>query len=246
MTLHLLHTKGLSIFEQLQLEEALLRTDKRNFFLINEGSSPAIVMGISGCVEELIDSEKAKDIPIIKRFSGGGTVIVDENTLFTTFIGQKELLHPSLCFPEPILRWSADFLCAAFAHPHFALKENDFVIGEKKCGGNALYIQKERWLLHTSFLWDFSPSRMDFLLHPKKTPKYRQGRTHGDFVCRMSDFFPCQTTLLSQIKRELNARFKTVDVKIEELLPALSLDHRKATTRISCSANDSISCASLE
>ena len=73
------------IIEQLYIEEALLRADNRNILLVNVGSPPAIVMGISGKPEELIHQEKV-DIPVIKRFSGGGTVVVDENTLFVTLI----------------------------------------------------------------------------------------------------------------------------------------------------------------
>lgn len=241
--IHLLHCKGLSILEQLRLEEALLRTDDRNFFLINEGSTPSIVMGISGQVDELVDRKKAEAqaVPVIKRFSGGGTVVVDERTLFTTFIGQKNLLHPFACYPEPILRWSAEFYRAAFALPEFDLRENDFILGVKKCGGNAQYIQKERWLLHTSFLYDFCPSKMDLLLHPKKTPQYREGRAHADFVCRLIDFFPDLATLVSQIKQELFRRFDVREVSLEDVIPALEREHRRSTTimdrRNLCSAN---------
>jgi hypothetical protein len=41
--------KGMSILEQLHLEERLLRTSSDNWCLINDGTnSPAIVMGLSG------------------------------------------------------------------------------------------------------------------------------------------------------------------------------------------------------
>ena len=58
MTFHLLHFQNLPILEQLRLEEASLRCDERNFCIINEGSTPAIVLGISGKLEELVDQEK--------------------------------------------------------------------------------------------------------------------------------------------------------------------------------------------
>jgi lipoate-protein ligase A len=115
MTIHLLHLRNYPIFKQLQIEEALLRSDARNFCIINEGSPPAIVMGISGKIQELIDTslaQKAK-IPIVRRFSGGGTVIVDENTLFVTFIFQKDL-HGFPCYPEPIMRWSEEIYSTLF------------------------------------------------------------------------------------------------------------------------------------
>ena len=103
---HLLELSHYPIYDQLLLEEALLRTDGRNWCIINDGSPPAIVLGISGKKEELVDCARAEkdQIPLIKRFSGGGTVIVDKNTLFVTFICQKEM-HDFPAYPEPILRW---------------------------------------------------------------------------------------------------------------------------------------------
>jgi lipoate-protein ligase A len=233
MTFHMLHFQNLPIFEQLQLEEALLRTDARNWVLINEGSPAAIVMGISGKKEELVDSAKAQEqaIPLIRRFSGGGTVVVDENTLFITFISQKEL-HPFLPYPEPILKWSEDLYKEVFAHPHFALRENDFVFGEKKFGGNALYIKKDRWLQHTSFLWDYNPKHMECLLHPKKTPHYRAGRSHNTFLCRLLEHYTDRSEILSPLRKALQKRFALIESSPAEALPQTLPFHRQATTFI--------------
>ncbi|KAL2621241.1 hypothetical protein R1flu_001446 [Riccia fluitans] len=79
----------------LTLEELLLRTSADNWCLLNDGTSPpSIVMGISGKPEKLLEVEKVvKDgVPVIKRFSGGGTVIVDEGTLFVTLICSRSAL----------------------------------------------------------------------------------------------------------------------------------------------------------
>src|SRR5207249_7310952 len=102
--------------EQLRLEEALLRADNRSFCIINTGSPRSIVMGISSKPSELLDEERVtkENVPIIRRFSGGGCVIVDHNTIFVTFIFSKE--HIDLApFPEPILAWSARFYQSAFS-----------------------------------------------------------------------------------------------------------------------------------
>src|SRR5690606_23793197 len=114
------------IYEQLLLEEALLRADERSFCLINRGSPRAIVMGLSGIPSELIqlDLVRKDQIPVFKRFSGGGTVIVDEETLFITFLFAKKDL-PVTPYPEPILRWSGELYKAAWNLPEFALQEND-------------------------------------------------------------------------------------------------------------------------
>jgi hypothetical protein len=48
-SMKLVQLKGMSILEQLHLEERLLRTSSDNWCLINDGTtSPAIVMGLSG------------------------------------------------------------------------------------------------------------------------------------------------------------------------------------------------------
>ena len=45
----------------------------------------------------------------------------------------------------------------------FSLRENDYVLGAHKIGGNAQSIVKGRWVHHTSFLWDFDPAKMRYL-----------------------------------------------------------------------------------
>ena len=230
MTFQLLRLKSYPIFEQLLLEERLLRSDSGNWCLVNEGSPSAIVMGISGKKEELINAAAADDqrIPIIKRFSGGGTVVVDENTLFITFICQKQP-HPFPAYPEPIMKWTEEIYRDAFDHPQFQLRENDYVIGDLKFGGNAQYIKKGRWLHHTSFLWDFSPEKMQTLLHPKKAPPYRAGRSHEEFICRMSDHFTDRESVIQNVIRSLSARYTVIESDLEEALAKTEPNSRQST-----------------
>ena len=208
MTIHLLHLSHYPIEKQLRLEEHLLREDERSWCLINEGTPVSIVLGISGKEQELVDCARAEraGIPLIRRFSGGGTVIVDEQTLFITFICQKEL-HPFPAYPEPILRWHEELYREVFSHPDFSLRENDFVIGERKCGGNAQYIKKDRWLQHTSFLWDYCPEKMSYLLLPKKMPYYRAARPHREFLCALKDHFSSKEEWIARFKAALKRRF---------------------------------------
>lgn len=210
MSFHIIHLDNVPIFEQLLLEERLLREDSRNFIVLNTGSPPAIVMGISGKLDELVHKENTlkKNCPVIKRFSGGGTVFIDQDTLFLSFIGNKSLFNfPA--YPERILKWSEGFYQGALALPDFSLRENDFVIGPKKCGGNAQYITKDRFLQHTSFLWDFNPSNMECLLHPKKTPEYRQGRNHLDFLCCLKEHLLSKEEFFNKIHAHTKKNYET-------------------------------------
>jgi lipoate-protein ligase A len=230
MIFHLIRLQGVSIFEQLLLEEKLLREDSRNFCLLNEGSSPAIVMGISGKPEELIDSQKALDltIPVIKRFSGGGTVVIDENTLFVTLICNKqEFDFPA--YPERIMKWTEGVYQNSLHIPNFSLKENDFAIGNLKCGGNAQYIKKDRWLQHTSFLWDYCPTKMSTLLLPRKTPAYRNGREHKDFLCTLKEHLPSKENFFERIYQYLEAEQIVEHLHLEKVQEPSSFTRRQTT-----------------
>ena len=231
--LHLLRLQNHDIHEQLLLEEALLRTTDQNWCILNHGSPPRIVMGISGKPEKLVDTSKmaSAPIPLIKRYSGGGTVIVDSDTLFVSFIFQKEI-HSFPCYPEPILRWSEKFYQEALGIPDFQLRENDYVIGEKKCGGNAQYIKKNRFVHHTTFLWDFNPSHMDYLLHPEKTPKYRGGRSHNAFLCKLNDFLPSEESFFKGIQTALSHRYDLQETPLHVLTPLLEGEYRKTTKQV--------------
>lgn len=231
MTLHILHLKNYAILEQLQLEEALLRIDKRNYCLINEGSPPAIVMGISGKAEEFINQEKylQKPIPLIKRFSGGGTVVVDEDTLFISFICERNFVD-FVPYPEPIMRWTETIYRKTLCQPSFCLQENDYVIGEKKFGGNAQYLQKMRWLHHSTLLWNYKTELMELLLHPKKVPPYRKSRSHLEFLTKLSDHISSKEEFLTQFKQTLTCLAEVKEISLDEVLPLLDIPHRKGTS----------------
>jgi lipoate---protein ligase len=227
---HLLHLKNTPIFDQLKIEEALLRSNDENWCLINEGSLPSIVMGISGKPREWIDIKKIQTapLPLIKRYSGGGTVIVDDATLFVSFIFQKEM-HDFPCYPEPILRWSEKFYKEALFIPEFHLLENDYVIGKHKCGGNALYIKKHRFVHHSTFLWDYKEKHMDYLLHPPKAPSYRETRSHSEFLCRLKDYLDSKSHFVSCIKNGLSTQYNVTETTLDEISSFLETPHRQTT-----------------
>lgn len=227
--LYLLEFNG-SIFDQLQLEEALLRSDDRNWCLINRGTSPAIVMGISGKKELMINNDKISKnpVPLIRRFSGGGTVFVDKNTYLITWICNSSCTAVE-CSPHHVHEWAKLFYQTALPTIDFQLRENDYVVHDRKCGGNAQYFRKHRWLHHSSFLWDYDPQNMDYLLMPPKMPKYRLQRNHDQFLCRLQDFFSNRLTFEKSIFDSLQNSFAIKKIDIEDVSHLLALDHRKVT-----------------
>ena len=153
MTIHWLDLRGsgLSIYERLLLEEALLRHDdydptagssqqqqqQRSWLIVghhegipmkyfkpqqahteNKNPSTSIVLGIGGKPQELLNMQQLQNEPCLtlKRFSGGGTVVLDYNSIWTTLIVRKDgdettIPTPPL-YPQPIMQWTVDYLYA--------------------------------------------------------------------------------------------------------------------------------------
>ena len=225
----ILQLNNCPILNQLQIEEALLRADQDNWCILNSGTTPAVVFGISGKPEIHLDAiEYPKNpLPLIRRFSGGGTVVADENTLFVTFICNGKDTGVSCC-PQKILAWTEEFYKPIFEHPEFRARENDYVIGEKKFGGNAQYLCRDRWLHHTSFLWSYDPAVMKLLAIPSKQPAYRKNRAHEEFLVSLKEFLPVKEDLFERIKLKLGGRV----FQLEEISGLLDRQHRKATQEI--------------
>jgi lipoate-protein ligase A len=198
----------LTLFSQLALEESLYRTDasQSNWLLMNRFSSPhrCIVMGASGRPELWLNLANCHqdNIPIIKRFSGGGTVFTDHNTLFLSFIFSSHSFPGLQLFPKPTLQLIAQFYSSVFntsshAHPTlpqssqpFLFLGNDFCFGNYKFAGNAQSIGKSRFLTHSSILWDYDIAAIErYLKIPirDRQPEYRKNRGHGGFLTKLKD-----------------------------------------------------------
>lgn len=227
--LNTLFLKNTPIFEQLQLEEALFRVDCRNWCLINIGSPPSIVMGISQKVNEVVD--EGNSLPIIRRFSGGGTVVVESGTVFVSLILNHEMVNVPI-FPKTILAWTEELYRPAFGSLPFALRENDYVIGNKKCGGNAQSFAKSRFVHHTSFLFDYFDHHMNSLKMPPKMPDYRGARSHQDFLQPLKPYFPSSQVFAEKILASISHQFELKQATWDDTCEVMTLPHRKSTCLI--------------
>jgi len=262
-----LRGSGLSVLERLTLEEALLRHDplKRCWGIIGShdpyhnkiislhggthgddyvsplvhNTNCAVVMGIGGHPKKLldIDTTKSDGVLVLKRFSGGGTVVVDHSSLWTTFICRTDALPHVKPYPRDIMKWSADAVFEPTFQllneeiksqnqdvnvetPDFALKDNDYVFGDMKFGGNAQAIIGDGWLHHTSFLWDYVDGHMDYLLLPEKRPEYRGQRSHDEFLVKLSKYYETlnggKNAFYQKVKKATEDVFDVDEVSFEE------------------------------
>ena len=99
---------GLNIFDHLRCEEIVFRNSMDNWFLFNTGPvNPTIILGLSGKIPSLVNVPRVanSNVTLIRRFTGGGTVIVDGNTIFSSFIMNAENIQIAP-YPRDIMAWS--------------------------------------------------------------------------------------------------------------------------------------------
>ena len=75
--------------------------------------------------ESQIQAVLRDQVPVVRRFSGGGTVIVDQGTIFVTFICNKSDAAELQPFPWDIMSWSGQLYGKVFDRfGEFHLREN--------------------------------------------------------------------------------------------------------------------------
>ncbi len=124
-------------------------------------------------------------IKIIRRISGGGTVLQGPGCLNYSLVlayesdGKYRLIRTSyLAILERVAGLLRDRGLAAEFFP-----VSDLAIDGKKISGNAQARKRSYLLHHGTFMVDFDIDRISGLLrHPASEPEYRKGRPHRDFV----------------------------------------------------------------
>jgi lipoate-protein ligase A len=180
-----------SIAENLAIDEALLiEADAgrgKPILRFWEPADFAVVLGASRRLhaEVRLDACRADGVPILRRTSGGGTVVVGPGTLNVTVI-LSESAAAGLNTVQGAHHYVLDWIARSIrnAGPAVALDGlGDLVIEGRKCGGSAQRRLRHWFMVHCSILHDFPIERIvRYLTIPQRQPKYRQGRDHRDFL----------------------------------------------------------------
>lgn len=247
--LHVLRLgREFSVKEMLCFEEALLRADKRNWCVISEGPiQPTVVLGLSGKLHDLVyvDAARNAGAKAVRRFTGGGTVVADRGTVFISLCLSRFSALGAPQYPKEIMAWSEKLYAPVFASllglgsasdtsSEFRLCENDYCMGDVKFGGNAQAVSRDRWLHHTSFLWDINAAHMALLKIPPKRPAYRRDRGHGEFLTGLSAHVPHAAAGPEELGRSLLCHLSRipgltlVNATVDDALEALARNERKS------------------
>lgn len=183
-----------SAAENLALDEALLleaETGRGGEVLrLWEWSEPAVILGAGCRLTEDVDETtcQANRLPILRRSSGGGTVLLNAGCLCFTLVLNYNRdpalgeIRSSICY---ILRRIRDGLLGI--HPEIEpAGTSDLAIGGRKFSGNSQQRKRHFLLHHGTLLYAMDFSLLNrYLRMPRRQPEYRQLREHGKFLMNL-------------------------------------------------------------
>jgi len=200
-----------TIEANLALDEALLLEAEEGrgdeILRVWEWPTHAVVLGAGGRIAEDVDENacQADNVPILRRASGGGTVLLGRGCLLYTLVLSYDR--------SPLLREVRSSYCYILGRINEELADlmpgiacagtSDLAADGLKFSGNAQQRKRDHILHHGTLLHDFDIESMGrYLLQPNRQPEYRAGRAHLRFVCNLQ----CKPEELSvRLKRNWGA-----------------------------------------
>jgi lipoate-protein ligase A len=187
-----------------------------------------VVVGYANKIANEVNATacEKRGIPILRRCSGGGTVLQGPGCLNYTLIlritddGPLRNISATNQFIMERNRAAIESLFLKFEirNSKFNLSvcgHTDMVIDGRKFSGNSQRRRKKFLLFHGTFLLNFNLSLIGELLRmPSKQPDYRQSRDHGEFLMNLK--IPAERLEKALIK-SWNATGESSDFPKQEL-----------------------------
>jgi lipoate-protein ligase A len=179
--------------ENLALDEALLLAAESGtggeVLRLWESPTPAVVVGSGGSVpiDVNVPACAADGIPVLRRSSGGGTVLIGPGCLCFSLVlnyDQAPGLNEIPASNRYILARIVNALTPII--PARVEGLSDLTVNGLKFSGNAQ--QRKRWffLHHGTLLCGFDLTLLGTYLNPpERQPEYRRNRPHAEFVANL-------------------------------------------------------------
>ncbi len=167
-----------------------------------EPSEYFVVVGFSNSVASEVNMEacKREGIPVLRRCSGGGTILQGPGCLNYTLIlkiaGRPEVETIPIT-NHFVMTKQREAIAKVLGRPVEIRGLTDLAVDGMKFSGNAQRRKRRALIFHGTFLLHFDLGLVEkFLTMPSREPDYRKGRTHGQFLMNLN-------APASEIKRAL-------------------------------------------
>lgn len=181
--------------ENLALDEALLEMAEAaerpsEILRLWESPQPLVVLGRSSPVAAEVDQLacQRRGIPILRRCSGGATVLAGPGCLMYAVVLSYEL-RPQLQLIAEAHRLVMERLTAAIQPLEPAVAAAgicDLTLDQRKFSGNSMRCKRTHLLYHGTLLYAFPLALVaECLRLPVRQPEYRRGRSHADFLVNL-------------------------------------------------------------
>lgn len=177
--------------ENLACDEALLDAcPERGGAVLRfwEAASPCVVVGYANSVAREVNLAAcdADGVPVLRRCSGGGTVVLGPGCLCYTLVLPVDFapeLGSVAGTNEFILRRLAAVLSGLLMEPVGREGDTDLVWRGRKVSGNAQRRRQSHLLFHGTLLLGFDLALATrYLPLPSRQPAYRAARAHAEFL----------------------------------------------------------------
>ncbi|GBD37294.1 Lipoate--protein ligase 1 [bacterium HR36] len=193
ISMHWLDVTLPSIEENLALDEALLMQAEQGeggpVLRLWEVTRASVVVGMNGKVAEEVwlDACRRDGVPIGRRCSGGGSVVLAPGCLVFSLVLPMSGTNPLevrgsmqailRCLAEQLRGYELDIQLAS---------SSDLVWQQRKVSGNSQRRLRRYFLHHGTLLYGFDVELAErYLPMPSRVPEYRRGRSHRDFLTNL-------------------------------------------------------------
>jgi lipoate-protein ligase A len=155
-----------------------------------EWTVPAVVLGAAGILTEDVNEDACKrdSVPVLRRSSGGGTVLLGHGCLCFSLMLAYDRASELALVPSSY-RYILSLISKALAAQVPGIEPagtSDLAWLGRKVSGNSQQRKRRHLLHHGTLLYDFDVDLVGrYLRQPSRQPEYRKQRLHGEFLAKL-------------------------------------------------------------
>jgi lipoate-protein ligase A len=166
--------------------------------VIGKGSDPDVELKVQACLED--------EVPLYHRAGGGCAVVLEPgNIIVSAVMPSKGIVNITQYFHD-YCDWLIQGLSRIGLTNVYREGLSDLVIDNRKIAGACIWNSKDIVYYSASLLVEPQIELMEkYLKHPPREPKYRQGRSHRDFVGQLKPLLSNRTVedVVSELQDKL-------------------------------------------